>query len=43
MIKKTRNGWKILSHKGKSLGVYSSRKKALVRLKQIEFFKRKKE
>lgn len=42
-IRKTRKGWKVLSHSGKSFGVYSSWAKAVKRLRQIEWFKNKKE
>ena len=43
MIKKVANGYKVMSEKGKNLGgPYKSKKEAEKRLKQVEFFKRKK-
>jgi hypothetical protein len=43
MIKKVADGYKVTSEKGKNLGgPYKSRKEAEKRLKQVEFFKRKK-
>ena len=39
MIRKVKNGWKVISHKtGRSFGVYPSKKKAMQRLKQIKYF-----
>ena len=39
MIRKTKKGWKVVSHKtGKSFGTYSSREKAVQRLRQIKRF-----
>lgn len=43
MLKKTKGGWVVLSESGKKLSkVYSTKKEAAERLKQIEFFKNKK-
>lgn len=40
MIKKTKGGWKVVSHKGKNLGgPYKSRETAERRLRQVEYFK----
>jgi hypothetical protein len=39
-IRKERTGgWSVRSHKGKSLGKYRSKKKAVKRLRQVEYFK----
>jgi len=43
MIKKVKGGYKVLSEKGKNLGgPYKSKEQAEKRLKQVEFFKRRK-
>ena len=43
MIVKTGSGWVVKSEKGKNLGgPYSSRKAAVRRLRQVEYFKHKK-
>ena len=43
MIKKTPQGYLVLSEKGKKLGgPYKSKKKAQERLKQVEYFKHRK-
>jgi hypothetical protein len=43
VIKKVADGYKVMSEKGKNLGgPYKSKKEAEKRLKQVEFFKRKK-
>jgi hypothetical protein len=43
MIKKVRDGYKVLSEKGKNLGgPYKTKAQAEKRLKQVEFFKRNK-
>jgi len=43
MIRKLKDGWHVLSEKGKNLGgPYPSRKKAEKRLAQVEYFKHKK-
>jgi len=43
MIKKVAGGYKVVSSKGKSLGgPYRTKKEALKRLRQVEFFKHKK-
>jgi len=43
MIRKTEGGYKVVSHKGKSLGgPYKTRAQAEKRLRQGEFFKRNK-
>lgn len=41
-IKKLKGKWCVVSKKGKSLGCYGSRKAALKRLRQVEFFKHNK-
>jgi len=40
MIKKIKSGYRVVSHKGKNLGEYRSKKAAKKRLAQVEFFKR---
>jgi len=41
MIRKTKGGYGVFSSKGKKLGKdYKTKKEALKRLRQIEFFKR---
>ena len=43
MIRKTSGGYKVLSEKGKNLGgPYKTRAEAEKRLRQVEFFKRRK-
>jgi hypothetical protein len=43
MIKKTADGYRVVSEKGKNLGgPYKSKRKAQERLKQVEFFKHNK-
>jgi hypothetical protein len=43
MIRKTKEGYKVLSEKGKNLGgPYKSRAEAQKRLRQVEFFKHRK-
>jgi len=43
MIKRVKGGYKVLSEKGKNLGgPYKSKEQAEKRLKQVEFFKRRK-
>lgn len=43
MIKKVKNGYKVLSEKGKNLGgPYKTKEEAEKRLKQVEYFKRRK-
>ena len=40
MIKKVAGGYKVVSHKGKNLGgPYKSKKQAVKRLMQVEYFK----
>ena len=41
MIKLLKNMYHVLSEKGKNLGKYKTKKEALKRLKQVEFFKHK--
>lgn len=38
-VRKIKNKWHVLSHKGKSLGSYDTKAEAVARLKQIEYFK----
>ena len=43
MIKKSKDGYKVLSEKGKNLGgPYKSKAAAQKRLRQVEFFKHRK-
>jgi hypothetical protein len=43
MIKKDKNGYKVVSEKGKNLGSgYKTRAAAAKRLRQVEYFKHKK-
>ena len=43
MIKKVKNGYKVVSEKGKNLGgPYKSKTAAEKRLRQVEFFKHRK-
>ena len=43
MIKKVKDGYKVVSEKGKNLGgPYKSKEKAEKRLRQVEFFKHRK-
>lgn len=39
MIKKVKAGYRVVSHKGKNLGTYKTKKEAETRLKQVEMFK----
>lgn len=40
MIKKDKGGYRVVSHKGKNLGgPYKSKKQAVKRLMQVEYFK----
>jgi hypothetical protein len=42
MIKKVKNGYRVMSEKGKNLGgPYKTKKEAEKRLRQVEFFKHK--
>lgn len=40
-IRKVGNKWVVFSHDGKKLGEYGSKKEAVKRLRQIEYFKNK--
>jgi hypothetical protein len=40
-IRKVRSGYRLLSRKGRNLGTYKSRKAAVKRERQVQFFKRK--
>ena len=43
MIVKRSKGWYVVSHKGKNLGgPYKTKKEALKRLREVEFFKHNK-
>jgi len=42
MIRKTKGGYKVFSRKGKALSKAMSRKAAQKRLREIEYYKRKK-
>jgi hypothetical protein len=41
MIRKVKGGFKLVSHKGKSLGKYKTKKAALKRERQVNYFKNK--
>jgi len=42
MIKRTKEGYKVVSEKGRNMGLYKTLKDAKTRLRQIEYFKHKK-
>ena len=43
MLKKVKGGYRVLSSKGRNMGgPYKTKEEALKRLRQVEFFKRKK-
>lgn len=42
MIRKVKSGYKVVSKEGKNLGKYKTKKAALKRLRQVEYFKRHK-
>ena len=42
MIKRTKEGYKVVSEKGRNMGLYKTLKDANTRLRQIEYFKHKK-
>jgi hypothetical protein len=43
MIRKTKEGYRVVSHKGKNLGgPYKTKAEAAKRLRQVEFFKHNK-
>ena len=43
MIRKTKSGYKVVSHKGKNLGgPYKSKGEAQERLREVEYYKRRK-
>jgi hypothetical protein len=42
VIKKTKGGYRVVSHSGKSLGgPYTTKKQAVKRLRQVEYYKNK--
>ena len=41
MIVKKKDGFAVVSKSGKNLGTYKTRKEALQRLRQVEYFKKK--
>lgn len=41
MIRKTGNKYQVVSKTGKNLGTYRTKKQALKRLRQVEYFKHK--
>lgn len=41
-IRKTKNGYRLVSRKGKNLGTYSSKSGAEKRERQVQYFKHKK-
>ncbi|MDD2285545.1 MAG: hypothetical protein PHQ11_09130 [Paludibacter sp.] len=42
MIKKSKSGYKVVSKKGKTLSKITTKKEAVKRLKEIEYFKKHK-
>ncbi|MBI2032414.1 MAG: hypothetical protein HYT09_02090 [Candidatus Levybacteria bacterium] len=42
MIRKVKEGFRVLSEKGRNMGTYKTKEEAKKRLRQIEFFKHKK-
>ncbi len=42
MIRKTKKGYKVISKSGRNLGEYKTKKEALKRLRQVEWFKKHK-
>lgn len=41
MIRKVKDGYRVVSKSGKNLGTYKTKKAALKRLRQVEYFKHK--
>lgn len=41
MIRKCKSGWKVVAHSGRNMGQYRTKKEALKRLRQIEYFKKR--
>lgn len=39
MIRKVKQGWRVLSKTGRNLGTYRTREQAERRLRQVEYFK----
>lgn len=42
MIRKIKEGYRVISESGRNMGTYKSEKEAKKRLQQIEYFKHKK-
>ena len=42
MIKKVKEGYRVVSEKGRNMGTYPTKEGAAKRLRQVEFFKHKK-
>jgi len=42
MIRKVKEGYRVLSESGRNMGTYATKEEASRRLRQIEFFKRRK-
>jgi len=42
MIRKAKEGYRVLSERGRNMGTYATKEEAEKRLKQIEYFKHKK-
>ncbi len=42
MIRKVKEGYRVVSESGRNMGTYATKEEAQKRLKQIEFFKKKK-
>lgn len=39
-IRKVKGGYRVVAHSGRSMGTYASRKQAVKRLREVEYFKR---
>ncbi len=39
MLRKIKNGWKVVAESGRSMGTYKTKKEATIRLRQVEMFK----
>ncbi|HZZ98369.1 MAG TPA: hypothetical protein VFG51_00370 [Candidatus Saccharimonadia bacterium] len=42
MIRKVKQGYRVVSKKGRNLGTYKTKDEAKIRLRQVEYFKHKK-
>lgn len=39
-IRKVKGGYKVVAHSGRAMGTYPTRKQAVKRLREVEYFKR---